>query len=144
MIHIGLIEFVFQFIGSANALDLTIHHNRDAVTVFCLIHIVRGDEYRNATTCCIVYQLPELSSCGRIYATRRLIEKHHPWLMENTDRECKFLFPTQRQRGYQCVSMFREMQPLQQLVSLMAYFLVLHSVDTCKESDILGNGEVLV
>ena len=103
MIDVGLMIVLFQFVGRAKRTNLSIHHDTDAVAIFCLIHVVSGYENSNATGSGIVDEFPELTTRSWIHATRRFIKKHHPWLVEDGNGEGKLLLPPQRKRGNEVV-----------------------------------------
>ena len=67
MIHIRLVESLLQLLWCPHGTYLAIHHNTDAVAIFCFVHIVGGNEDGYATLGGIVYELPELSACGGIH-----------------------------------------------------------------------------
>ena len=94
MIHIGLVETLFQFIGCAKGANLAVHHDRDTVTIFSLVHIVCGYKNGDATTGSIVDEFPELTTCSGIDTTRGFVEEHHTWVVEYRDREGQLLLPT--------------------------------------------------
>ena len=96
MVHIWLVERTFKLVGCANGANLAINHDRDSVTIFSLIHVVRRHENSDASVDRLIYQLPKLSPCCRIYATSRLIEENDFRFMEDADGERQFLFPTER------------------------------------------------
>lgn len=77
MIHIGLIKLAFQFVGCSHCHYLAVHHNGDAVAILSLVHIMSGDEDRNATVGSVVYELPELATRGRIHSSRRFVEEYN-------------------------------------------------------------------
>ena len=64
--------------------------------------------------------------------------------MEDRDGEGQLLFPTQWQRANEVVLVLRELQAFHEFIGLAANLIVLHAVDACKETDILGNGEVFI
>ena len=99
MIHIGLVETLFQIIGRTEGADFAVHHDRDAVAILCLVHIVGSHKDGDAAMGCVVDEFPELTACSGIYTTRRFVEEHHARLVEDRDGEGQFLFPTQWQRA---------------------------------------------
>ena len=50
MVHVGLMELLFQFIGASDCTDLSIHHDGNAVAIFSLVHIVGCHEHGNPAT----------------------------------------------------------------------------------------------
>ena len=144
MVHVGLTETLFQFVGGAERTDLAVHHDRDSVAIFGLVHIVSGHKDGNATLGSIANQLPELASRGRVYAARWFVEEHHARLMEYRYGEGEFLFPAQGERRDEVVFVLGKAQPLEQFVGLAGNLLVAHAVDAGKEAYVLGNGQILV
>ena len=103
MVHVGLVETLFQFIGCAECADFAVHHDRDAVTVFCLVHIVGGDKNSDATRSRLIDEFPKLTARGRVNTSCGFVKKHYGWLMEYADAKGKFLFPTKWQRTYEVI-----------------------------------------
>ena len=93
MVHIGLVETLFQFIGCAEGTYLSVHHDRDAVAVFSLVHIMSGHEDRDATTGSVVDELPELAACSGIDTTCGFVKEHHTRIVEYRDGEGQLLLP---------------------------------------------------
>ena len=93
MIHIRLVESLLQLLWCPHGTYLAIHHNTDAVAIFCFVHVVGGDEDGYATWGGIVYELPELSACGGIHTASRLVKKHYLRFVEDGYREGELLLP---------------------------------------------------
>ena len=49
MIHIGLIESFFQLLGCPHRTNLAVDHDRDAVAIFCLVHVMGRHEDGDAS-----------------------------------------------------------------------------------------------
>lgn len=136
MVHVGLIQLSFQFIWSSHRLDFTIHHDRDAVTILSLIHVVSCYKDSNAAVGCLIDEFPKLASGGWINTACRLIKKNDFWFMEDADGESQLLLSAKRNACYDVIAMFCEMEFVEQFFGLLPDVLVVHSIDTCKETNV--------
>ena len=142
--HIFRMELFFQFGGRVQRLDAAVHHDRDPVAVFRFVHIVCGDEDRDPAVGSVVDQFPKLPSCGGVDSSGRLVEENDLRLVENRHRKGQFLFPSQRQGAYQCVTFLFEAERMEQRVGFGGDFVRFHAVNTAEQTDILPHLQVFV
>src|ERR1700755_776233 len=60
--HIVKAKLLFQVGGAVEGCDDPVHHDGYAVTIFSFVHIVGGDKNGDASVCCMIDEVPELSS----------------------------------------------------------------------------------
>ena len=101
-------------------------------------------KYCNATIGGIIYQLPELLACSRIYTSGRFVEEDNVRLMEYGNREGEFLLPSKRQRANQVVTVLCKMQPFQKNFCLVRDIIVTHTIYSTKQPEILSHREVFI
>ena len=97
VVHVGLIETPLQLGGSAQGFDFTIHHDRNAVAIFGLVHVVGGETKRDCRASGVVDQFPKLAARLGIYPAGRFVEEHNARIVEDAHRKGQFLFPSLRQ-----------------------------------------------
>jgi hypothetical protein len=137
-------ETSFEFCRSAECTDFAIDHDRNAVTIFRFIHVVRRDKNRDATSSSIIDELPELATSGRIDTASGFVEEDDTRSVENGYGESQFLFPAERQIMHNGVGMFREFEFIEQFHRLALDVGIVHSIDSSKEANILLDREVFV
>ena len=72
VVHVGLIEMPLQLGGSAQGFDFTIHHDRNAVAIFRLVHIVVVTKIVMPLRR-LVNELPKLPPRSSVNAARRFV-----------------------------------------------------------------------
>ena len=124
--------------------DAPVHHDGDAVAIFGLVHVVRGDKDGDALVGGAVNKLPEASAGHGVHATRRFIEKDHPRLVEDGDGESQLLLPAQGKGADQRVALGLEAQLAEHLVGLAGDVPLLQAIDAAEEAQVLPHLQVLV
>ena len=143
-IHVRAAELGFQCFRSAQCANLSIDHDRDAVAVFGLVHVMGRHEDCDASMGSVVDELPKLLPRGRVYSAGGFVEKHDTWLMEDAHRKGQLLFPPQRQRFHDGIGMLRKAEPLQKVGRLTGYLSIFHAIDAGEEADIFPHSKVFV
>src|SRR6516225_7400032 len=69
----------------------------DLVAAFCFVHVMRGDQHREAVGCERMDLVPELASRFRIDASGRLVEEKKLRVRQRAGPERKALLPATRE-----------------------------------------------
>ena len=111
---VATLELRLQLRRRAQRRDASVHHDRDAVAVLRLVHVVRRDEHRRPARRRRVDQLPELPARDRVDAAGRLVEEHDLRLVQQRDREGELLLPAERQAAARDRRRSREVERVEQ------------------------------
>ena len=105
---------------------------------------MRRHENSDASVDRLIYQLPKLSPCCRVYATRRLIEEDNFRFMEDADGERQFLLPTERKACDNVVAMTCQVEMPQKLFSLPFYIFAAHPIYTTEQTYVLTDCKIII
>ena len=76
---------VWKNVGSVKRTDYAVHHDRNTVAIFRLIHKMGRDKNGDTPVGCLINQLPKLAASGRIDTPCRFIQENNPGMMKNGD-----------------------------------------------------------
>ena len=137
-------EDLLQLPGRAHGRQLAGIDDRDPMAMLGFIQIVRRDENRHAFARQVLDETPELAARDRIDASRRLVEKHDPRLVQDGAAEREPLTPASGKIARLRVFAARKPRHLEDERSPLRDSVVAQSVDRAEESDVLIDGQRLV
>src|SRR5690606_11184609 len=88
--------------------------------------------------------VPEDASGYRIDATRRLIEKYDPGVVQQRDRKRQFLLPAQREVADGTFVIVLQTELFHKRLPLVADLMLGKSVYPSEEFDVFSDGEIVV
>ncbi len=114
----------------------------DAAAALRLVHVMRGDDERDALSRQLKQQIPEFAAGHRIDPRRRLIEEHQPRAVQQGTDERQPLLPPPREATRAAVEIGFHSRELDQLGLASFALAVGEAVDAAVEVHVLLDGEV--
>src|SRR5258707_492674 len=138
-VHVGqFAQGIWRAVGD----ELAVINVGDVAAALGLIHVVRGDEKRDAVSGELEEQIPELAARDGVDSRGRFVEENQFWFVQHGTTESEALFPTTGKLRGEAIQVRAEAVELDNVVHAVAKTIVGEAVNAAVEREIFRDGQI--